>query len=191
MDGIQRKILRAKICVVGECKVGKTALCTVFNKGKQYPKQYAKTLAMEFTVSQVKIPESDTTVELYLFDISGDDIYKKIRQQYYDGCNFVLCAYDVTDRDSFNKCKAWIQEAKASLKGSRKLQGVVVACKNDLRDFAQVRPESALELAHEFGFGYFETSAMLSDVDAPFNFLANTFHLMYQEKCRDMSEGMD
>lgn len=184
-------VLRSKIVIVGESKVGKTALTTMFHKqGKQYPKQYIKTLGVELLVSHVKIPDSDTTVELYLFDVSGDDIYKKVRAQYFEGAAFLMVAYDVTDAASFKKCKDWIEECKAVMcKGTKKLQGVIVACKNDLKDFSQIRNETALELAHEYGFGFFETSAAMSlDTDAPFNFMAHSFHNMYVEKVKQLAE---
>lgn len=183
-------ILRSKIVIVGECKVGKTALTSVFHQGSSYPKQYIKTLGVDLLVSQVKIPESETTVELYMLDVSGDDIYKKIRSQYMEGGNYLMACYDISNAASFQKCKEWIEEAKkVMVKGNQKLQGVIVACKCDLRDFAQVRTESALELAHEHGFGFFETSSAMSiDTDTPFNFIANSYYLMYEKHCEDSSE---
>jgi hypothetical protein len=33
-------------------------------------------------MKEVKIPDTENSVELYLFDISGNDLYKNIREKY-------------------------------------------------------------------------------------------------------------
>ncbi len=44
--------------------------------GTHYPKNYVMTVGAEFCVKAVRIPDTQTTVELYLFDTAGQDIYR-------------------------------------------------------------------------------------------------------------------
>ena len=42
----------------------------------------AQTQGAELHMKSVKIPDTDNTVELYAFDVSGHDLYKSVRYKY-------------------------------------------------------------------------------------------------------------
>jgi len=150
------------------------------------------TLGVDFYVKSVKIPESETSVELYLFDTSGNNIYQHIRTNYWDGSSMLMVVYDMTNRASFLNVAKWIEETKPYVRQQSKLQGVLVASKLDLKDHAVVSVEEATELANLHNLAFFECSALSGkDVDAPFNFLANSFHLMYEEKLKQLEERIE
>mmetsp|Transcript_15556 Transcript_15556/g.21857 ORF Transcript_15556/g.21857 Transcript_15556/m.21857 type:complete len:187 (+) Transcript_15556:105-665(+) len=184
-------LLRCKVAIVGDAEVGKSALTTMFHKSSK-PANYVMTLGVDFCVKTVKIPNEDSQVELYLFDTSGHDIYAKLRHKYWEGASWVVVVYDCTDKKSFDNCANWIAELnKAVVKGSGKLQGVLVASKSDLKDSAQVTSEQGAQFAYKNGFGFFECSALTGkDVDAPFNFIANAFNLAYQERVKLLTEDL-
>lgn len=187
-------ILRCKIAIVGDAEVGKTALTTVFSKqGKSFPQNYAMTLGVDFCVKHVKIPETNTQVEMYIFDTSGHDIYKKFRAQYWEGSSMLMVVFDMMNLQSFKNVKSWIAEAtKVMGKGSKTVPGILVGTKSDLKDHSQITYDDAVELANEFGMGYFECSAQQGkDVDVPFNFLADKFYRSYQEKIKALKEVND
>jgi hypothetical protein len=89
----------------------------------------------------------------------------------WSGAALVLLAYDVSNADSFRRCEQWA-ELLADSFGHRKARGVLVGCKADLRDAAQVPSDAAREFAHEHGLQPFECSAVryLSDAVAPNHF---------------------
>jgi len=186
-------VLRCKVAIVGDAKVGKTALTNAFHKSKAFQKNYVMTLGVEFLVKGVKIPDSDdTVVELYLFDIAGNPIYSHVRSQYYEGASMMIVVYDVTNRQSYLSVPKWIEECKQVIKSNNKLQGILVGMKNDLSDLAAVKTEEANELAAEHNMAFFECSALSGkDVDTPFNFLSNAFYLQYEEKRKLMEEHID
>ncbi len=104
-----------------------------------------------------------------------------------EGASFVVICYDMANRDSFKNCKRWSDEFKANNPG-RKIQGLVIATKSDLKEFAAVKSESGADFASENGYGFFECSAASGkDVDTPFNFLANLFHMTYEKKCKELA----
>jgi GTPase SAR1 family protein len=132
----------------GDSKVGKSSLTTVFHgHGKTYSKNYVivsqqpvssafpgerfksvvllvlspKTLGVDFLVKTVRIPDSETKVELYLMDTSGSDIYKGVRARYvsflvhcccflransvgvvwqWEGASMLMLAYDMTQKQA-------------------------------------------------------------------------------------------
>lgn len=197
-------ILRCQVCLIGDAQVGKTALTAVFHKGKQFPKNYIMTTGVDLAVKPVKIPDTDTTVELYLFDTAGCPIYAHVRSQYWAGCSYLMAVFDMTNRQSFTNLKNWIEECKKALpprlaaaavgkgrkdKAPPRLFGVLVAAKSDLKDSAVVSSDEANAFAADNGLAYFECSALTGvDVDAPFNFLASSFHLQYEQKVKILAE---
>jgi len=181
-------VLRCKVAVIGDSKVGKTAMTTTFHGNKPYPKTYVMTMGVELFVKTVNIPETDTKVELCMFDTSGSSIFADVRQQYWEGSSMILAVYDISNKKSFENCKAWVDECRKAC-GHSKLRGVLVAAKSDMKDYAEVTQEEALELASQLGFGFFECSAATGrDVDAPFNFLASTFHLEFEETTKQFDD---
>ena len=75
----QLVILRCKLVIVGDACVGKTAITQVFHSGGSiYPKNYLMTVGAEFCVKQVPIPNTNTIIELYIFDCAGQSIFNQL-----------------------------------------------------------------------------------------------------------------
>lgn len=76
-------ILRARVAVVGEPQVGKTALCQQLSSadGTNFPKNYLMTMCMDAHVRSVNIPDTNDVVELYLADCSGREIYRSMLEE--------------------------------------------------------------------------------------------------------------
>ncbi|CAM9763328.1 unnamed protein product [Pylaiella littoralis] len=179
-------MLRAKVVVVGDSWVGKTAVVQMFKSGgHDYPKNYIMTIGVDFGVKQVKIPETNCVVELFLFDCPGQGVFNKLEQgaAYYENAAFVCLVFDVSNRDSFESCGRWLQGVRAALPAAlAPLPGVLIANKADLREGginarAVVNTKEGQTFAKQNGLNYFETSAAAAkDIDAPFQHMALTFH---------------
>eukprot|EP00658_Telonema_sp_P-2_P000356 TRINITY_DN10129_c0_g1_i2.p1 TRINITY_DN10129_c0_g1~~TRINITY_DN10129_c0_g1_i2.p1 ORF type:complete len:182 (-),score=36.05 TRINITY_DN10129_c0_g1_i2:827-1372(-) len=79
--GSQDKMrLRCKVALVGDAMVGKTSLVAMFGSkgGNEFRKNYQMTIGAEVNFQEVVVPDSEppTVVELFLFDTSGQDMYK-------------------------------------------------------------------------------------------------------------------
>jgi len=186
-------ILRSKVAVVGDCQVGKSAIVNQFCKeGRGYPKGYIMTLGVDFQVKVVQIPDTSANVELYLFDTSGHEIYSKIRHEYWKGASYIIAVYDVTRRETFENLRTWIKQCSSVVQQTRKkrVNGIVIASKSDLSDYATVTEEEGLVLANEFEFAYFSCSALKYDrVEEPFNFIASQVHYMHNAKFNFLKQG--
>ena len=65
-------VLRAKLLVVGDSAVGKTAVVQQFaNSGAAFPKNYSMTLGADVVTKTINIPDTSDAVELVMVDCSG------------------------------------------------------------------------------------------------------------------------
>eukprot|EP01060_Flectonema_neradi_P001992 TRINITY_DN1120_c1_g1_i14.p1 TRINITY_DN1120_c1_g1~~TRINITY_DN1120_c1_g1_i14.p1 ORF type:complete len:172 (+),score=13.23 TRINITY_DN1120_c1_g1_i14:415-930(+) len=78
----------------GESTVGKSSLLQMFlTAGSTFPRNYQMTMGIDFGVKEVEV--SDCTVELYLFDVAGADVYRGIIDQYLSYFVFVYEGWSV------------------------------------------------------------------------------------------------
>merc|ERR1712224_486904 len=97
------------------------------------------------------------TVKLQIWDTAGQERFRTITSSYYRGAHGIIIVYDVTDKESFNNVKHWIQEIdKYAADGVKKL---LVGNKCDLQSKKVVSYDEAMELADSLGIGFMETSA--------------------------------
>jgi GTPase SAR1 family protein len=85
------------------------------------------------------------------WDTAGQERFRTITSSYYRGAHGICVVYDVTDMDSFNNVKQWLQEIdRYATEGVNKL---LVGNKSDMADkkvveytVAKVRPHRFLQL---------------------------------------------
>ncbi|TRY62036.1 hypothetical protein TCAL_09521 [Tigriopus californicus] len=205
-------ILRAKVAVVGESKVGKTALCQqLASDGTNYPKNYLMTHGAGVHVKAINIPDTNDCVEMYLLDSSGKELYTPILEPLWKGSAMFVAVYNVCDEASFGSVVKvrgsifisflesysltrydtfqWIEHVTRVVKDGdekktdRKLMGVLIANKSDLGDRRVVPPKAGSDLAQQLGLLYFECSNKdYSGVEEPFFYLASEYHKQFEEK---------
>lgn len=172
-------LLRSKVLLLGEPCVGKSALAAVLQNQK-FPKNYLMTLGVDFSLKSLFVPPYSSTVELYLFDTSGQDLFADAVLEYWDGASAVVLVYDVTRPETLERLDSWLvraREAAPSLLG-----GVIVANKSDLADRAVVPREQGEALAQAHGFGFFACSAASGalEAEAPFAHVAHAVAAAYE-----------
>ncbi|KAJ1490938.1 P-loop containing nucleoside triphosphate hydrolase protein [Baffinella frigidus] len=125
----QALLLRSKVIVVGDAGVGKSAIVQMFHsKGTHYPKQYVMTTGCNFVMKELKVPNSNTTVELHIYDSSGQDVFRDLTCEYWKNANMVMLVYDVTNEQSFQNLGTWLDLVRKRCP-EKMLPGVVVANK--------------------------------------------------------------
>ena len=102
----------------------------------------------------------------------------------WTGAAIVIVCYDVTSADSFRNCAKWLDMCSEAF-GQRKLKGVLLGCKADVRDAIAVPTHVAHEYAVEHGLQHFECSAFEGkEVDTAFNYVADLFSRNYEAKLK-------
>lgn len=112
----------------------------------------------------VDIPESNTQVELYIFDTAGQSVLNQTDTTLSRICEHASVAvfvYDMDAQDSFQSCTKWLSAVRSANDG-KPIPGVLVANKSDRKEngTVQVPTEEGSEFAQKNGLTYFECSAV-------------------------------
>ena len=141
-----------KVVLIGSSSVGKTSIVLRFSKGT-FSAGQESTIGAAFLSRDI---ETETgMVSLHVWDTAGQERYRSLVPKYSQGASAIIIVFDVTDIESFEAAKQWLNDAR-NLHGG-KVIWFLVANKIDMK------PEFDLEKAKEFasseGINYLETSA--------------------------------
>ncbi len=153
-------IWRFKILCIGPAAVGKTSLLHRFVQGK-FSERYEYTMGVDYLSKELEFsPKNHAT--LTIFDLSGQERYKFLRNTFYKGASGALVVFDLTRADTFEKVKEWVAELKI-LAGD--VPFVLIGNKSDLlKDVGNVIDKDAVgKFVEENTSIYIETSAKTGD----------------------------
>ena len=150
-------VLRQKVCIIGDGTVGKTALAQMaFSGGVTFPRNYLMTMGVDLSVKEVQA-SPDITVELYMYDIGGQDVYRKTVPGFMEGLDWYVAVFDITSKTSFENIGRWIELCK---KMNPNVKGVLVANKVDLHDKAEVSEYQGESTAKQLQVPFVQVSAL-------------------------------
>ncbi|KAL9634504.1 MAG: hypothetical protein Q9204_002975 [Flavoplaca sp. TL-2023a] len=143
-----------KLLLIGDSGVGKSCLLLRF-ADDTYTESYISTIGVDFKIRTIEL--DGKTVKLQIWDTAGQERFRTITSSYYRGAHGICVVYDVTDMDSFNNVKQWLQEIdRYATEGVNKL---LVGNKSDMSDKKVVDYTVAKEFADSLGIPFLETSA--------------------------------
>ncbi|KAI1340141.1 ras-domain-containing protein [Xylariaceae sp. FL0016] len=143
-----------KLLLIGDSGVGKSCLLLRF-ADDTYTESYISTIGVDFKIRTIEL--DGKTVKLQIWDTAGQERFRTITSSYYRGAHGICVVYDVTDMDSFNNVKQWLQEIdRYATEGVNKL---LVGNKSDMSDKKVVEYTVAKEFADSLGIPFLETSA--------------------------------
>jgi Ras-related protein Rab-1A len=91
------------------------------------------------------------------WDTAGQERFRTITSSYYRGAHGIIIVYDITDRDSFDNVKQWLNEIDRY--ACENVNKLLVGNKSDLDSKRQVDFDEAKAFADERGIPFLETSA--------------------------------
>merc|ERR1712022_7735 len=94
---------------------------------------------------------------LQIGDTAGQERFRTITSSYYRGAHGIIVVYDVTDMESFNNVKQWLNEIDRY--ASEKVNKMLVGNKSDLTSKKAVDYNAAKEFADSLSLSFLETSA--------------------------------
>ncbi|KAJ3062947.1 GTP-binding protein of the rab, partial [Podochytrium sp. JEL0797] len=143
-----------KLLLIGDSGVGKSCLLLRF-ADDTYTESYISTIGVDFKIRTIEL--EGKTVKLQIWDTAGQERFRTITSSYYRGAHGIIVVYDVTDQDTFNNVKQWLQEIdRYAVEGVNKL---LVGNKSDLKDKKVVDFNAAKEFADTLEIPLLETSA--------------------------------
>ena len=145
---------KIKIMVIGEIRVGKTALIKKYTSNI-FGGDYLTTVGIDFQEKTLDI--DGKKVRMQIWDTAGEERFRNIAKNYFVQANGFLIVYDISCKDSFEKVKFWYEQIK--LNAPKNIKYILVGNKCDLEEIREVQKEEGINLSKEYECNFFETSA--------------------------------
>mmetsp|Transcript_17299 Transcript_17299/g.15543 ORF Transcript_17299/g.15543 Transcript_17299/m.15543 type:complete len:204 (+) Transcript_17299:81-692(+) len=146
--------LTVKLVLLGDSRVGKSSVVIRFVKN-EFDQYKFPTIGATFLTQSVSV--GDYLVKFEIWDTAGQEKYRSLAPLYYRGASAALVVYDITNRESFENARKWIEEVQ-----TQEGQHVVIGLAGNKVDLAanrKVSTDEGSQFAKEKNFIFFETSA--------------------------------
>lgn len=143
-----------KLLLIGDSGVGKSCLLLRF-ADDTYTESYISTIGVDFKIRTIEL--DGKTIKLQIWDTAGQERFRTITSSYYRGAHGIIIVYDVTDQESFNNVRQWLQEIDRY--ASENVNKLLVGNKSDLTAKKVVDSATAKQFADQLGIPSLETSA--------------------------------
>ena len=140
------------IVIVGDSGVGKTQLFLRFFSNT-FTTIFSSTIGMDRSYFSVK--KNNKLFKVIINDTAGQERFRSLPKRYYHNSDGVLLLIDLSQRNSFENVKGWIEDINDSC--DNKIIIYIVGNKIDLAN-REVSYEEAENLAKSYGLQYFEMS---------------------------------
>jgi len=143
-----------KLLLIGDSGVGKSCLLLRF-ADDTYTESYISTIGVDFKIRTIEL--DGKTIKLQIWDTAGQERFRTITSSYYRGAHGIIVVYDVTDMESFNNVKTWLNEIDKY--ATDKVNKLLVGNKCDLVVKKVVDYQTAKDFADQLEIPFLETSA--------------------------------
>lgn len=140
-----------KFLLAGDSDVGKDEILQNLSPDESRPQTQTDDVAYKSTSVIIE----GKTVQLQLWDTSGQGRFSTIINSYSRGAQGVLLVYDITRKWSFNGLDRWIKEIEEHLPGIPK---ILIGNRLHLAFNRQVRQKSARNYAKKHNMSFYEVS---------------------------------
>eukprot|EP01091_Cochliopodium_minus_P015264 TRINITY_DN5381_c0_g1_i1.p1 TRINITY_DN5381_c0_g1~~TRINITY_DN5381_c0_g1_i1.p1 ORF type:complete len:214 (-),score=45.44 TRINITY_DN5381_c0_g1_i1:94-735(-) len=148
----------AKIVLLGDSAVGKTSFALRY-VDDVFSSSSNPTIGASFLTKRLTI--KDFKIKLQIWDTAGQERFRSLAPMYYRGAIAAILVYDITNSESFEQTKSWVEELKSNLDDMIIL--VLVGNKKDLHEIRSITFKEGKEYAESINAMFFETSAKLNE----------------------------
>ena len=99
-----------KILLLGDSAVGKSCLLLRYCENS-FQESHLTTIGLDFRLKTINL-EDKRKIKVQIWDTAGEDRFRAITRNYYRGANGILLIYDVTDQESFEHVRDWVEKIK-------------------------------------------------------------------------------
>ncbi|MBA7605050.1 hypothetical protein ES703_12178 [subsurface metagenome] len=97
-----------KVLLLGAPSVGKTSIFYRFVKN-QFSHDYITTMGINYLTKEITL-EAKKIVKLVILDIAGQEKFKFLRKEFYEGANGALAIFDLTQLKTYEAIENWLSE---------------------------------------------------------------------------------
>ena len=163
MSNSDLRVMKKKICLIGDSRVGKTSLIKRYVMN-EFDDKYIATIGAKISKKDLQIKVSHNNGEitalitLTIWDLIGhrDREYWSLLKRYYLNTDGALFVCDLTSKPSLANLKEWISSLFNTI---GVVPFVVMANKSDLTGQAQLAEQDLLEFTKQYNTDFYYTSA--------------------------------
>ena len=145
--------LHYKLLFLGDTSVGKTSLLLRYTEDT-----FDSSLpTVGVDVKYKYLSYENKKIRLDIWDTAGQERFRGIAKNYFRGAHGFIFVFDITKKDTFNKLKVWMNDAKQNMRSGAEM--VIAANKNDLEKKREVSKETIKEFGDKNNIEIFSTSA--------------------------------
>jgi small GTP-binding protein len=140
-----------KVLLIGDDKVGKTSMIDRFFDNK-FHETYLQTIGCDFRKYE------DNDLKMLIWDLAGAERFRSIVTSYFRGAAGIFVVYDISNRQSFENIKGWMDSIDVYVSDKKEIKFVLVGNKTDLDKERKVTQEEGVKMAKQYNMEFFETS---------------------------------
>ena len=174
-----------KLLTIGDQFVGKSSIINRYIDDK-FNEDIKPTLGIDFKTKMIQ--KGENLIKISIYDTAGEEKYRHLIKNYYNGSNGILLVFDITKRNSFDNLNFWLDELEKNC-NLNNLYIFLVGNKTDLKKERKVSYDEAKNFADMKKIPYIEISAKTGDnIDKLFNdFIKGTIINIIEQKKKDNS----
>ena len=143
-----------KILILGESNVGKTSILLRYINDT-FDESAISTCGVDVKCKYVSF--DNKKIKMNIWDTAGQERFRGLAKNYFRGAHGFIFVYDITNKESFDKLKGWMKDAKEKIENDYKM--IIVGNKKDCEDKRQIDFQTLKEFGEVKQINYFEVSA--------------------------------
>ena len=143
-----------KLLTLGNSKVGKTSFILKYTEDT-FTTNTSTTIGIDYK-DKYEILKNNQKVKIAIYDTNGQERFKSLSLNYLKKADGILLFYDITDKESFDSIKEWMQSIYEIKDNNFPI--VLIGNKIDLKDERIVTKEEGESESVKYNIKFYETS---------------------------------
>lgn len=176
-----------KLLLIGNSGVGKSCILMRY-ADNSFTENFFNTIGVDFKIKTISL--NDQVIKMQIWDTAGQDRFRTLTSSYYRGAHGIIIVYDVTNKDSFDNVRGWMQEIEKF--ASENVNKLLVGNKSDLEEQRKVTYDEGVELAKKFDIPFLEVSAKNAiHIDDTFTTMATEIQSRFLQEKKKKTDNKD
>ena len=165
------KLTSIKLALLGDSRVGKTAICKVL-KDNKFDGNDISTIGFDKIDKKVKL-ENGSVIKVVIYDTAGQERFRSSAIQTVRAVHGLIIVFDLTNKSTFENVDRWLEVIKDNFDQPSM---ILFGNKSDYPEKEwKVTPEEIKMTAEKYKLKYFETSAKTKkNIHEGFNYIVNS-----------------
>jgi small GTP-binding protein len=158
--------MNLRILILGDSESGKSSILMKYTSN-EFCNDYMPTIGIDFRLKKINLGEN--SINLSIWDSSGQERFRKITTKYYNSDGIIL-VYDASFYSSIANIHKWLEDIYNY--SERDINVVLVCNKIDLVEPGNENIEKGIELANKMKIQFYTMSAKTGEnIEEVFNYI--------------------